>query len=339
MPMPKSSIFADVEGFDIIGDVHGCALTLERLLQKLDYKKEDGVYYHPYRRAVFVGDVIDRGPRIREALKIVRSMVDAGQAKCILGNHEFNAVAYTTLLNPAEVDNGSEPRYLRPHDRRSNRLINETLIQFASYPEEWRGYLEWFKTLPIFLEMDTFRVVHACWDNSSVNVLRSHSPSGGEPVLNDILPLLIAGEDVTVPRCLDRLTRGTSLRYPDNRYVLSKDGLKRYIFRTKFWSDKPEVYQDVVFQPDPLPEDLSERPLDEQEKACLIRYPKNQRPVFFGHYWLHGRPTIQRANLVCLDYSAVKYGRLVAYRYDGEAELDNDKFVWIYVNPDVKEAS
>ena len=52
-------------GYDLIGDVHGCALTLARLLEQLGYRQQAGVWRHPQRMALFVGDIIDRGPRIR----------------------------------------------------------------------------------------------------------------------------------------------------------------------------------------------------------------------------------------------------------------------------------
>ncbi|MGP1609577.1 MAG: metallophosphoesterase, partial [Burkholderiales bacterium] len=124
-------------GYDIIGDVHGCSNTLEKLLCKLGYELSDGVYRHPSRRAIFVGDVLDRGPHIREALHLVKAMVDSGSAECILGNHEFNAIGYTTR---APV--GAGQSHVRAHTPRHNRLIAETLEQFASYPEEWRMFLE-----------------------------------------------------------------------------------------------------------------------------------------------------------------------------------------------------
>ncbi|WP_096086469.1 metallophosphoesterase [Agaribacterium haliotis] len=321
---------AGIDGIDIIGDVHGCAHTLEKLLHKLDYREQDGVWFHPKRKAVFVGDVIDRGPRIRESLKIVRRMVESGRAWCILGNHEFNAVAYTTVVE--ELD---DPRFLRKHDKRNNRLIQETLVQFAPYPEEWRSYLSWFKSLPLFLEFDHCRVVHACWHDASVAHVQ-RAANSQRVVLNDIFERLVGG-DTALLDSLDRLTRGTSLRYPDQRYVVSRDGIKREIFRTKFWARNPQTYQDVVFQPDPLPEDLVERPLSIEERAKLVNYQHAAPPVFFGHYWLQGRPRVQAGNLCCLDYSAVKYGRLVAYRFDGEAKLDNNKFHWVYVNPDVQD--
>ncbi|WP_405589006.1 polynucleotide kinase-phosphatase [Streptomyces sp. NBC_01190] len=71
--------------FDIIGDVHGCRSELETLLAKLGY--QDGV--HPAgRTAVFVGDLVDRGPDSPGVLRRVMGMVEAGAALCVPGNHE-----------------------------------------------------------------------------------------------------------------------------------------------------------------------------------------------------------------------------------------------------------
>ncbi|MFG3021455.1 polynucleotide kinase-phosphatase [Streptomyces sp. NPDC048254] len=71
--------------FDIVGDIHGCASELESLLGKLGYA--DGV--HPDgRTAVFVGDLVDRGPDSPGVLRRVMSMVRSGNALCVPGNHE-----------------------------------------------------------------------------------------------------------------------------------------------------------------------------------------------------------------------------------------------------------
>ncbi|MFF9028501.1 polynucleotide kinase-phosphatase [Streptomyces iakyrus] len=71
--------------FDIIGDIHGCAAELEALLAKLGYV--DGV--HPEgRTAVFVGDLVDRGPDSPGVLRRVMAMVKSGNALCVPGNHE-----------------------------------------------------------------------------------------------------------------------------------------------------------------------------------------------------------------------------------------------------------
>src|SRR5699024_603695 len=66
--------------YDLIGDVHGCAQTLEHLLMLLGYKQRSGIWQHNSRQAIFLGDLIDRGPHIRETLHIVHSMVEAGHA-------------------------------------------------------------------------------------------------------------------------------------------------------------------------------------------------------------------------------------------------------------------
>ena len=79
----------DVGPFDIIGDVHGCHEELVRLLSDLGYDTSADPIVHPGgRRAVFLGDLVDRGPGVAEVLDVAMSMVAAGSALCILGNHE-----------------------------------------------------------------------------------------------------------------------------------------------------------------------------------------------------------------------------------------------------------
>jgi polynucleotide kinase-phosphatase len=77
--------------FDFIGDVHGCADELEVLLADLGYARDtEGVWRHPGgRKAVFVGDLVDRGPRIVDTLRIVMAMVNAETALCVPGNHDM----------------------------------------------------------------------------------------------------------------------------------------------------------------------------------------------------------------------------------------------------------
>ncbi|VUD48790.1 Bis(5'-nucleosyl)-tetraphosphatase PrpE [asymmetrical] [Thalassocella blandensis] len=314
-------------GYDIIGDIHGCAFTLEKLLEKMDYVRDGEVYYHANRQAIFLGDIVDRGPHIREALHIVKGMVDAGSAQCILGNHEYNALGYITPT--PETEHTREVKYVRAHNARHNRLIAETLTQFASYPEEWRMFLEWFRGLPAFLELPGFRVVHACWDEALIAECKERKLS----LFYDKAFIQQSADKSTFEgRLLDRLTRGTDITLPEGRTITSKDGYKRRLFRTKFWANSPETYQDVVFQPDPLPEDIAQQSLSGDEKDALLCYGENEPPVFVGHYWLQGKPRVLRPNIACLDYSAVKYGRLVAYRFDGEDCLSDKKFAWVYVD-------
>lgn len=83
--------------FDIIGDIHGCCDELEELLARLGYRiawgRDDGertvrVEAPAGRRVIFLGDLVDRGPRAPDVMRIVMAMTNAAQAFCVLGNHD-----------------------------------------------------------------------------------------------------------------------------------------------------------------------------------------------------------------------------------------------------------
>ncbi len=310
--------------FDIIGDVHGCALTLERLLDTLGYQRIAGVWRHPRRQALFLGDIVDRGPRIREALHIVHDMVAAGQAHCIMGNHEYSALGWMTPALP-----GSGKAFVREHTPRHARLIDETLTQFAHHPADWQAFLDWFQTLPLFIDAGRFRLVHACWDARLIEPLRRQYPDGR--VDRHFVQASAVSGSFAANVC-NRLLRGTDMRLPDGLTLTGGDGLTRAFFRTKFWEDDPQTYGDIVFQPDALPAEVANTPLSHSQKSALLRYAEDEPMLFVGHYWRSGRPAPIRSNLACLDYSAVLYGKLVAYRLDDETRIDPRKFVWVDVD-------
>lgn len=311
------------QGYDLIGDIHGCGNTLIRLLEQMGYSKKNGIYQHPKRKAVFVGDIIDRGPNIRLACHIVRDMVDAGHADIVMGNHEYNVVTYLTEAPP-----GVNQPYLREHTRRNNFIVEQTLQQFANYQQEFREFLDWFISLPLFLDYENFRVVHACWDQGMIDEYLHRY--GSNRIEKSMLPESVNPQSFLY-QFLDRTLRGTSLKLPDNRSMTAKDGMVRQFFRTKFWAENPERYNDVVFQPDPLPEDIEHGLLSPEEKDQLLFYGPQEKPLFIGHYWMQGIPAPITPNIACLDYSAVKYGRLAAYRMDQETSLQMGKFTWVRV--------
>ena len=316
----------EAAGYDLIGDIHGCAHTLERLLQQLDYRKRNGVWQHPERKVIFLGDIVDRGPRIRESLELVYTMVQAGEAVSVMGNHEHNALTYCT---PAPE--GFSDDYLRSHNPRHNRLIKETLDQFNGAENERAINLDWFKTLPLYIETEQFRVVHATWNDPLIRRLQQEYQCDH---LTDELLIESVQPGSFGFKLMEHLTRGSHIKLPDGIEIHGGDGFTRRTFRTHFWAEEPVTYGDVVFQPDNLPGSLEDRVLSDAEKAQLLHYQRSERPLFIGHYWCEGVPALVAPNIACLDYSAVKYGKLACYRYSGELRLDASNFVWISVERD-----
>jgi hypothetical protein len=151
-----------VTGYDIIGDVHGCADKLTALLNKLGYSHRNGAYRHPDdRQAVFVGDLIDRGPSQLASIAIPRAMVEQGEAQMVIGNHEFNAVAFATR-------NNDDSDWCRRHTDK-NCDQHEAFIKAVGFGSaQHRSTLDWFKSLPLWLDLDGLRVVHACWHDDSI---------------------------------------------------------------------------------------------------------------------------------------------------------------------------
>ena len=116
--------------FDIIGDVHGCADELEDLLDQLGYVLGGDVAArrHPEgRRAIFLGDLVDRGPRVPDVLNIVMGMVESSAALCVPGNHDIKLM-----------------RKLRGRDVQITHGLAESLAQLESETPEFRARVERF---------------------------------------------------------------------------------------------------------------------------------------------------------------------------------------------------
>ena len=293
-----------MNGYDIIGDIHGHADDLEILLQKLGYKLIKGVYTPPEnRQALFLGDYIDRGPKIRETLHIVKNMCDQGHAKAIMGNHEFNALCFHTA-------NKSKGGYLRVHSWKNINQHHDTLKQFQHFNNEWTVFLEWFRTLPLYLELQNFRIVHACWNDDSIEWLEKNFECFNYEFLRK------SSQSGSLEyNIIEETLKGKEEKLRDGRSFIDKDGIKRYGSRIKWWSEiqTRKKYKDVYID---CPETFSSEIM--VHNTSQYSYTSNI-PVFFGHYWLNGIPQIENQNAICLDYSVAKGGKLVAYRFDGNS--------------------
>ena len=157
-----------MKAYDIIGDVHGQARKLVGLLHKLGYRRSEGAWSHPEQTAIFVGDLIDRGPHQLATIDIVHPMVESGAAHCILGNHEFNAIAWST------PDPDAPGEFLRRRDRPSNRAQHRAFLSEVENTARHDELIAWFKTLPLWLDFGEVRVVHACWNDVYMSKLKPH---------------------------------------------------------------------------------------------------------------------------------------------------------------------
>lgn len=296
---------------DLIGDIHGHADALQQLLSELGYSRQKGVYGHPERQAIFLGDFIDRGPKIRETLEIVRPMIDSGAALAVMGNHELNALAFHTH------DPNKPGEHLRRHNESNCHQHAETMRQVPA--GELTSYLNWFRSLPLWLDLDGLRVVHACWDG------RMMEHVGDAKVDDDFLASsCLEGGRLFGP--VETLLKGKEARLPPGVTITDKDGHQRSATRVK-WYENPTGKTYGEYAIEPIDCDL---PLPEAVITAALPYPEDEKPVFIGHYWMkRPRPDLLRQNVACVDWSVAKGGFLCAYRWDGERGLDAGKFVWV----------
>jgi hypothetical protein len=297
--------------YDLIGDIHGHADALQQLLGNLGYTQQKGVYRHPERRAIFLGDFIDRGPKIRETLQIVRPMIDSGAALAVMGNHELNALAFHT------PDPNKPGEHLRPHNETNSHQHAETVRQVPA--GELHSYLTWFRTLPLWLDLDGLRVVHACWDDTRMARING-------PVTDEFLHAACSPKG-SLFEPVEAILKGKEARLPQATTFRDKDGHERTSARVK-WYEAPHghTYRTYAMVGEPVESDL---PLPEEVIAAAVPYPESSKPVFVGHYWMRAeQPRLLRQNIACVDWSVAKGGFLCAYRWDGEQTLDESKFVW-----------
>jgi len=313
--------------YDVIGDIHGHADALRRLLGELGYRERDGCWRHPRRRAVFLGDFIDRGPEIRQALEIARAMVSGGAALAVMGNHEFNAVAFH-MRHP--VVNAS---FLRERSYKNIRQYRETVGQLTD--PELDEYTRWFQELPMWLDLEGLRIVHACWDPRSMDVVARHRERCGG--FNDAFFHRACEQDSELFDAAEVLLKGQEVALPEGVTFRDKDGHPRSRIRTKWYAEpRGTTYRDYAFTFRERERALiPDAGLTPEAVAGARPYGAGEPPVLFGHYWMPGElaPAPLAPNVACLDYSVARGGRLCAYRWDGESTLQPARFVSVPCAP------
>lgn len=288
--------------YDVIGDVHGHAAKLEALLSAMGYEQRNGAWRAPEgRQAIFVGDLIDRGPEQLKVLEIVRGMVDAGDARLVLGNHEFNAIGFWLGLRPRTAKNRGQHAAF--------------LAEVGEDSDLHREWVDWFRQHPMALDLDGIRVVHAWWDDEARATITA--ARGGESGLltDDVMRRLYQDPELEAARKL--LTCGVEWPLPDGVFMQDKEGHKHPEARLAVWRHEADRLPEVALVP------RSSRHLipDIEIPAEYRLGPVTGAPILIGHHWFSGQVRLESAKVACVDWSAAKDGPLVAYRWHGEVDL------------------
>ena len=298
---------------DIIGDIHGYADKLVGLLTQLGYRHNGQHFVPPAgHRALFIGDLIDRGSQQLATLEIVFAMLDADVADAVMGNHEYNALAFATL------DPNNPQEYLRSHNEIHVRQHNAFLAEVPFGSESHRYWLQRLYEIPLWLETDYACFVHACWDVDSMAVLT--------PLLtadNCLTPeglIATAQEHSEAFEALERVLKGVETPLPAGMVMVDKEGAERKRVRVRWWLEglNERTLHEVARAPSSALAQIPADALAENIDFAL----KTDKPVFVGHYWLTGTPEPLSPQVVCTDYSAaVDSGYLTCYQLDTEQPL------------------
>jgi len=303
--------------YDVIGDVHGHAAALEALLDNLGYVERGGAYRHSSggRMAVFVGDLVDRGPDQLRAVEIARRMRDAGSAAVVMGNHEHNAIGYAT------EDPDRNGHFLRIRGTKNKAQHKAFLDAVGEDSALHRELVSWMGTLPLWFETDGIRVVHACWHQGLIDQLSARSRDG---VLDEATLVETFRKGSDLREAAEIVLKGLEADLPEGVSFLDKNGHRRFKSRLRWWDEQATTFAAAV-----VPEEGLDG-LPEEELPPEARVPPvSGKPLFFGHYWMSGEPRILSHDRTCVDFSIAKDGVLCAYSWRGEETLDPANLTWV----------
>jgi hypothetical protein len=294
---------------DIVGDIHGEAEALRRLLARLGCDIEHGRADRPI---VFVGDLVDRGPDSVGVVEIVQQLIDAGIAQAVLGNHELN------LLAGAERQGNG---WFAPHaggpDTWQDQGLRVPFTSRIATPLDRERIRAFFVGLPVALESPALRIVHAAWNRDAIEAARSapdHAafvqlPSS-KPTAST-LPGAPSLEAITNPR----------MPVAFHAALAEEQAREQNGCPVKVLTSGPER---------PIRAGASPRFVNGKwrllEREAWWDADGDERPVIFGHYWrrrpgavIDGKPDLlrdidptdwfgDRRQAFCIDYS-------VGYRF------------------------
>jgi hypothetical protein len=325
-------------GYDVIGDIHGHLAALNALLAKLGYARTPAGWRCPDNRSlIFCGDLIDRGPENLGVIRLVRDLCEAGHARMAMGNHEYNALCFHTLADPARGAAGmaevlasgpEEDQWLRSHNTTHLKQHQETWAEMKSFPEETQGHLKWMGSLPLWLELEGLRIVHACWD---AREMARFGPQIDEPFLQRAWGSWDYPQQSAEFLVVETLLKGPEIELPAGNIYHDKEGTERHRARLRWWLAggglRPgALWREICLLPDSCQGKALEQPVADETRRLLPGYPTDAPPVLVGHYWLDSNQSILAPNVGCVDWSIARAGKLAAYRWSGEQTLSQRNF-------------
>ena len=249
-------------------------------------------------------------------------MVEAGSALCILGNHEFNAIAWM-MPNPE-----NKAIFLREHNDNNHNQHKNFLAEVVENSAQHQEIIEWFKTLPLWLDLPAgIRVIHAAWIEEYQAVLKPYLTENN--CLTDELVIKASRKDSPEYVALEALCKGLEIELPEGHGFKDKHGARRTGIRICWWKNLTKsTYKEVALVPEDAKDSIPDLPIEQRN---LKAKGYTGVPVFFGHYWFSGQPEPVANNIACVDYSAGKSGNtpLVAYRWEGESVLTKAGFRFV----------
>ncbi|MCH1929556.1 ADP-ribosylglycohydrolase family protein [Shewanella sp. A25] len=306
------------KSYFFIGDVHGQHQKLAALFKELERHDDEELDTH----YVFVGDLIDNKPDHNidqlKTLKQVRGLVDSGKAVCLMGNHELNAIGWAMRhLQTGMPLRAHSPNNLKQHSAFLAELIEDSELHL--------GWIEWFKSLPLFADFGDIRAIHACWDDDAIKRLKTYLNADNS--LNADYWHCAFDKQHELYDLLETLLKGPELKLPEGSSFFDKTGCERHHIRVRWWLNQACTYRELAQVPLMAEKLVPELPLVERYQ------PKpNSIPVVIGHYTLAGFPEVLSDKVVCVDYNAAKGNNpLVSYHWrSGEQEfVHNEGIIFV----------
>lgn len=302
--------------YDIIGDIHGQAHKLIGLLTKLGYQNKHGIFIPPAgHKAVFVGDFVDRGSQQLATLQIIFAMLDNDYAHAVMGNHEYNAIAFATKDDKGE--------YLRPHTSKNISQHKAFLDEVGFGTDTHQYWLKRLLELPLWLEFETFGVVHACFSKKAMGILTPHLTNNKLPQEN-FIPLY---QNSDTYHAIHEILSGVEVIVPEPYFLIDGQGIKRNNMRIAWWLDKlNQPLLNISASSNCNTDNI------DPEFYCPVDFDLTyDKPIFIGHYWLKGTPSLLSNQVACVDYSAGTTGFLTAYQFDDDnPTLHHHRFCQYY---------